>query len=187
MEDFPMLLRTLETPVVGCLQDLRSQVVREACITVAYVLILFSLPDALKFGLFIRLCTYRYLSQEIGNKFDHFAEMAMPPLLNLIPNSAKIMSTSGVTAIGFIIRVSSPYSSVFFITSGFKLSFLILEHLCLPRLSHNRRWNILQIKRFEKVSAILCLLCFHAPFFIFYQFASYQVYFLSWSRVSLRN
>lgn len=29
----------------------------------------------------------------------------MQTLLNLIPNSAKIMSTSAITAIGFIIRV----------------------------------------------------------------------------------
>ncbi|VDO08693.1 unnamed protein product [Rodentolepis nana] len=50
MDDFPALLRTVEAPVLSCIQDLRSQVVREACITVAY------------------------LSQEIGGKFDHFAE-----------------------------------------------------------------------------------------------------------------
>ncbi|EUB64464.1 CLIP-associating protein [Echinococcus granulosus] len=80
MDEFPALLRTLETPVLGCLQDLRSQVVREASVTVAY------------------------LSQETGSKFDHFAEIIMQTLLNLIPNSAKIMSTSAITAIGFIIR-----------------------------------------------------------------------------------
>ncbi|VUZ47783.1 unnamed protein product [Hymenolepis diminuta] len=80
MDDFPALLRTVEAPVLSCIQDLRSQVVREACITVAY------------------------LSQEIGSKFDHFTEVIMQPLLNLIPNSAKIMSTSAITAIGIIIQ-----------------------------------------------------------------------------------
>lgn len=35
MDDFPALLRTVEAPVLSCIQDLRSQVVREACITVA--------------------------------------------------------------------------------------------------------------------------------------------------------
>nr|CDS27010.1 CLIP associating protein 1 [Hymenolepis microstoma] len=80
MDDFPALLRTVEAPVLSCIQDLRSQVVREACITVAY------------------------LSQEIGGKFDHFAEVIMQPLLNLILNSAKIMSTSAITAISIIIR-----------------------------------------------------------------------------------
>ncbi|VDM15797.1 unnamed protein product [Hydatigera taeniaeformis] len=39
MDEFSALLRTLETPVLGCLQDLRSQVVREASVTVAYVCI----------------------------------------------------------------------------------------------------------------------------------------------------
>lgn len=80
MDDFPALLRAVEAPVLSCIQDLRSQVVREACITVAY------------------------LSQEIGGKFDHFAEVIMQPLLNLILNSAKIMSTSAITAISIILR-----------------------------------------------------------------------------------
>ncbi|KAL7061856.1 hypothetical protein AAHC03_0167 [Spirometra sp. Aus1] len=80
MEDFYTQLRTLEQPVEACLRDLRSQVVRESCVTVAY------------------------LSQELGIRFDHFAEVIMPTLLNLIPNSAKIMSTSGIQAVMFIIK-----------------------------------------------------------------------------------
>uniref|UniRef100_A0A0X3P8A4 TOG domain-containing protein n=1 Tax=Schistocephalus solidus TaxID=70667 RepID=A0A0X3P8A4_SCHSO len=80
MEDFYPQLRTLEQPVEACLRDLRSQVVRESCVTVAY------------------------LSQELGIRFDHFAEVIMPTLLNLIPNSAKIMSTSGIQAVMFIIK-----------------------------------------------------------------------------------
>lgn len=47
----------------------------------------------------------RHLSSILGNKFDHGAESVMPTLLNLVPNSAKVMATSGVAAIRLILRV----------------------------------------------------------------------------------
>lgn len=46
----------------------RSQVVREACITIAF------------------------MSQQLQNKLDHFAEALLNPLIILIPNSAKVTS-----------------------------------------------------------------------------------------------
>lgn len=49
---------------------------------------------------------YRHLSSVLGNKFDHGAEAIMPTIFNLIPNSAKVMATSGVVAVRLIIRVS---------------------------------------------------------------------------------
>ncbi|CAH2305071.1 CLIP-associating 1 isoform X9 [Pelobates cultripes] len=61
-------------------KDLRSQVVREACITLGH------------------------LSSVLRNKFDHGAESIMPTLFNLVPNSAKVMATSGMVAIRLIIR-----------------------------------------------------------------------------------
>ncbi|XP_022240426.1 CLIP-associating protein 1-B-like isoform X2 [Limulus polyphemus] len=73
-------LRLLEIALQVSVKDLRSQVVREACITIAY------------------------FSQQLGIKFDHFAESVFPNLVSLIPNSAKIMSTAGVVAIRFIIQ-----------------------------------------------------------------------------------
>ncbi|MGH0122709.1 UNVERIFIED_CONTAM: hypothetical protein FKN15_006801 [Acipenser sinensis] len=75
-------LRLLDGAFKLSAKDLRSQVVREACITVAY------------------------LSFVLGNKYDHGAEAIVPVLFNLIPNCAKVMATSGVSAIRFIIRVS---------------------------------------------------------------------------------
>uniref|UniRef100_A0A3B3V2Y6 Cytoplasmic linker associated protein 2 n=1 Tax=Poecilia latipinna TaxID=48699 RepID=A0A3B3V2Y6_9TELE len=45
-----------------------------------------------------------HLSSVLGNKFDHGAEAIVPVLFNLIPNCAKIMATSGVSAIRIIIR-----------------------------------------------------------------------------------
>uniref|UniRef100_A0A8C7FQC6 Cytoplasmic linker associated protein 1a n=1 Tax=Oncorhynchus kisutch TaxID=8019 RepID=A0A8C7FQC6_ONCKI len=46
----------------------------------------------------------KYLSTLLGNKFDHCAETLMPTLLNLVPNSAKVMATSGMAAIRLILR-----------------------------------------------------------------------------------
>ncbi|XP_011816951.1 PREDICTED: CLIP-associating protein 2 isoform X3 [Colobus angolensis palliatus] len=73
-------LRLLDGALKLSAKDLRSQVVREACITVAH------------------------LSTVLGNKFDHGAEAIVPTLFNLVPNSAKVMATSGCAAIRFIIR-----------------------------------------------------------------------------------
>uniref|UniRef100_A0A3Q2VWA8 Cytoplasmic linker associated protein 2 n=1 Tax=Haplochromis burtoni TaxID=8153 RepID=A0A3Q2VWA8_HAPBU len=47
---------------------------------------------------------YSHLSSVLGNKFDHGAEAIVPVLFNLIPNCAKVMATSGVSAIRIIIR-----------------------------------------------------------------------------------
>ncbi|XP_037645138.1 CLIP-associating protein 1a isoform X33 [Sebastes umbrosus] len=79
-EGFPQQLRLLEASLKMSAKDLRSQVVREACITLGH------------------------LSSILGNKFDHGAESIMPTLLNLVPNSAKIMATSGVAVIRLILR-----------------------------------------------------------------------------------
>ncbi|XP_064800526.1 CLIP-associating protein 1-B-like isoform X9 [Oncorhynchus masou masou] len=79
-DSFPQQLRLLEAPLKLSAKDLRSQVVREACITLGY------------------------LSTLLGNKFDHCAETLMPTLLNLVPNSAKVMATSGMAAIRLILR-----------------------------------------------------------------------------------
>nr|XP_054601259.1 CLIP-associating protein 2 isoform X47 [Nothobranchius furzeri] len=73
-------LRLLDGAFKLSAKDLRSQVVREACITVAH------------------------LSSVLANKFDHGAEAIVPVLFNLIPNCAKVMATSGVSAIRIIIR-----------------------------------------------------------------------------------
>lgn len=65
-EEFYGNLRNLEIPLQGTFKDLRSQVVREACITTAY------------------------LSQVLGIKFDHCAECLLNGVINLIQNSAKV-------------------------------------------------------------------------------------------------
>ncbi|RTG86170.1 CLIP-associating protein 1/2, partial [Schistosoma bovis] len=79
-DEFIPLLKTLENSIDLSLRDLRSSVVREACITVAF------------------------LSQEIRNRFDRFAESVLQTIIALLSNSAKVMATSGVVAMRFILE-----------------------------------------------------------------------------------
>uniref|UniRef100_A0A0K0D934 CLASP_N domain-containing protein n=1 Tax=Angiostrongylus cantonensis TaxID=6313 RepID=A0A0K0D934_ANGCA len=75
-------INSLEDALVTSVKDLRSQVCREACITVSF------LCEKLEVSV-VRLC-----------------EALLPATIGLIPNSAKIMSTSGITASHFIVKVS---------------------------------------------------------------------------------
>ncbi|XP_038645962.1 LOW QUALITY PROTEIN: CLIP-associating protein 1a [Scyliorhinus canicula] len=79
-ECFFQHLRLLDGAFKLSAKDLRSQVVREACITLGH------------------------LSSVLGNRFDHGAEAIMPTLFNLVSNSAKVIATSGIAAIRLIIR-----------------------------------------------------------------------------------
>ncbi|XP_027147191.1 CLIP-associating protein 1-like isoform X4 [Larimichthys crocea] len=79
-DGFLQQLRLMEAAFKLSAKDLRSQVVREACITLGH------------------------LSSVLGSRFDHAAEATMPILLNLVPNSAKVMATSGMAAIRLILR-----------------------------------------------------------------------------------
>ncbi|XP_036946857.1 CLIP-associating protein 1-like isoform X11 [Acanthopagrus latus] len=79
-DGFLQQLRLMEAAFKLSAKDLRSQVVREACITLGH------------------------LSSVLGSRFDHAAEATMPILLNLVPNSAKVMATSGMAAIRLILK-----------------------------------------------------------------------------------
>lgn len=81
LDDFHVTtLKTLEIPFQNNICDLRSQVVRETCITIAF------------------------LSCRLQQKFSRMAEVLLPSLIKLIPNSAKIVSTSAFVALRFIIQ-----------------------------------------------------------------------------------
>ncbi|CAG9837434.1 unnamed protein product [Diabrotica balteata] len=93
-EEFHVGLKNLEIPLQGTLKDLRSQVVREACVTISY------------------------LSTLLGNKFDKTAEFLLQHLINLIQNSAKVMATSGQITVKFIIQNISSARLIPIITSN---------------------------------------------------------------------
>lgn len=65
----------------------------------------FKIKKLIFFNKFYFFFLNSHLSTVLGNKFDHGAEAIVPTLFNLVPNSAKVMATSGCAAIRFIIRV----------------------------------------------------------------------------------
>eukprot|EP00102_Acyrthosiphon_pisum_P014965 XP_008185289.1 PREDICTED: CLIP-associating protein 1-like [Acyrthosiphon pisum] len=79
-EEFYNNLRYLEHSFQISIKDLRSQVIRETCITIAF------------------------LAQRLGIKFNHFSESIFGNLIDLIQNSAKVTASSGLVAIRFILE-----------------------------------------------------------------------------------
>ena len=77
------LLRNMDIPFSDALKDLRSQVVREACVTLS--------------------CLVVHLRIDLST----FAELMLPHLVTLLPNSAKVMASSASVCIKIIIRVST--------------------------------------------------------------------------------
>ncbi|CAG0888093.1 unnamed protein product [Cyprideis torosa] len=73
-------LRSLEVPMQSAIRDLRSQVVREACITAAF------------------------MAQAMGRTAERLLEVLLPAVINLIQNSAKVMSSCGLVTIRFITK-----------------------------------------------------------------------------------
>ncbi|CAF1131653.1 unnamed protein product [Adineta steineri] len=78
-DEFFRALRQLDLPLVTTVKDLRSQIVREACITLAY------------------------MSIRLTNRLERTVECVIPAMINLIQNSAKVMSTSGAVGIRYIV------------------------------------------------------------------------------------
>ncbi|XP_072435965.1 CLIP-associating protein 1a isoform X8 [Chiloscyllium punctatum] len=120
-ECFFQNLRLLDGAFKLSAKDLRSQVVREACITLGH------------------------LSSVLGNRFDHGAEAIMPTLFNLVPNSAKIIATSGIAAIRLIIRHTHFHRLIPIISSNCasksvavrRRSFEFLDRLLLEWQTHS--------------------------------------------------
>lgn len=78
--NFPQQLKDLSISFLDILKELRSQVIREACITLAY------------------------MSKVLKMKLDQFCIYILQELINLIQNSAKIISSAGLISFEYIIR-----------------------------------------------------------------------------------
>ena len=65
------------------IKDLRSQVVRETCVTLSCMVVHFRVEMAF------------------------FAELVLPNLINLLPNSAKVMASSAAVCIKIMIKVGT--------------------------------------------------------------------------------
>ncbi|XP_011264213.1 CLIP-associating protein 1-A isoform X4 [Camponotus floridanus] len=79
-ENFHECLKNVQRPFEQACTDLRSQVAREACVTLAF------------------------LSQSLKTKFASFGEAVLLTLMNLIQNSAKVVATAGAVAVRFILQ-----------------------------------------------------------------------------------
>ncbi|XP_054732110.1 CLIP-associating protein-like [Anastrepha obliqua] len=78
---FVAQLKDLSIPFIDILkEELRSQVIREACITIAY------------------------MSKTLRNKLEPFCLAILEALINLIQNSAKVIASSSTIALKYIIK-----------------------------------------------------------------------------------
>lgn len=80
--NFPQQLKDLSIAFLDILKELRSQVIREACITLAY------------------------MSKLLRNKLDQFLAYIFQEMINLIQNSAKVISSCGMISLRYVIRYS---------------------------------------------------------------------------------
>lgn len=79
-EEFVSEIRHMVSSFDMAVRDLRSQVVRETCYTICY------------------------LAQELGLKLDHFSEIILISLINLIQNSVKVIASAALITIVFILK-----------------------------------------------------------------------------------
>lgn len=77
---FPSHLKDLSIAFLDILKELRSQVIREACITIAY------------------------MSKTLKSRLDTFCIYIFQELINLIQNSAKVISSVSTIAAQYVIR-----------------------------------------------------------------------------------
>lgn len=83
--EFAAHLKDLSVPFLVVIKDLRSQVVREACITIAH------------------------MAKVLRNKIDQFSLYILQELINLIQNAAKVVSSAGTVCVRYIVTfVHSP-------------------------------------------------------------------------------
>lgn len=75
-----LYFKELSISFLDILKELRSQVIREACITIAY------------------------MSKTFKAKLDAFCVYIAQDLINLVPNSVKIISSSGTVALKYVIK-----------------------------------------------------------------------------------
>ncbi|XP_058054607.1 CLIP-associating protein [Anopheles bellator] len=95
---FVQQLKDLSIAFLDILKELRSQVIREACITLAY------------------------MSKVLKSRLDQFTIYILQELINLIQNSAKVISSSGTLALKFVIRYTHAPKIIPILTQNLMLS-----------------------------------------------------------------
>lgn len=77
---FTPYFKDLSIAFLDILKELRSQVIREACITIAF------------------------MSKILKSRLDSFCVYILQELINLVPNSVKIIASAGTVALKFVIK-----------------------------------------------------------------------------------
>ncbi|XP_061500394.1 CLIP-associating protein isoform X6 [Anopheles gambiae] len=95
---FVQQLKDLSIAFLDILKELRSQVIREACITLAY------------------------MSKVLRNRLDQFTIYILQELINLIQNSAKVISSAGTIALKYVIRYTHAPKIIPILTQNLMLS-----------------------------------------------------------------
>lgn len=113
MPSFSNYLKDLSISFLDILKELRSQVIREGCITIAY------------------------MSKTLGNRLDTFCVYIFQELINLIQNSAKVISSASTITAQYVIRFTHA-----------------------PKLVPIMTQNLLQSKSKDIRSALCVLMCF---------------------------
>jgi len=98
-EEFTNALKTLHVPFQVSIKDLRSQVITNSTFQETSIIILKLVLQVVR-----EACiTVAYVSQQLRQRADKFLETLLQPIINLIPNSARVMATSGIVCMRFII------------------------------------------------------------------------------------
>lgn len=91
---FVSYFKELSISFLDILKELRSQVIREACITIAY------------------------MSKTFKTRLDGFCVYILQELINLVPNSVKIISSAGTVALKYVIKFTHAPKLIPIITSN---------------------------------------------------------------------
>lgn len=110
-DEFFAALKQISVSFTLQVKDLRSQIVREACITIAF------------------------LARLLGQRLESFTELAMTHLINLIQNSAKVMATSGTIAVRFIIEHTHSTRLIPLIAGGISSRSKEIRRCCIEFLN----------------------------------------------------
>ncbi|XP_055379513.1 CLIP-associating protein isoform X3 [Condylostylus longicornis] len=91
---FPAYLKDLSRAFLDILTELRSQVIREACITLAY------------------------MAKILRNKLDQFCIYILQELINLVPNAAKVISSAAIITLKYIMKYTHAPKLIPILTSN---------------------------------------------------------------------
>ena len=111
-------------------------------------------------------CRCSYISKRLRTKFDVLAESLLPSLVALLPNSARVMSSSAVVTISFIIAVSLLlHWSNDWCLSIVSVSPFVFVVRCIKPVEYYQSWptGFKDIQKWWKIISINILFTYFVP------------------------